>query len=47
MMMPEPKIKSVKTQGVGFAPILRHYFEKCGITEIIDSYVPLDTRRKK
>jgi hypothetical protein len=47
MRMPEPKIKSVKTQGVGFAPILRHYFEKSSIAEIIDNYVPLDPRRKK
>jgi len=39
-------IKSVQTQGVGFAPILRHYFEKCDITKIIDDNVLLDPRRK-
>ena len=36
----------VKTQPIGFAPILRHYFELCGIAEIIDQNVPLDPRRK-
>ncbi|RLB62233.1 MAG: hypothetical protein DRG80_02915 [Deltaproteobacteria bacterium] len=39
-------IKSVQTQGIGFAPILKYYFEKCGISQIIDDYVPLDPRRK-
>lgn len=39
-------VQSVQTQGVGFAPILRHYFEKCGIEKIIDDNVPLDPRRK-
>ncbi len=39
-------IKSVNTKGVGFAPILKHYYEKCGICETIDSNVPLDKRRK-
>ena len=39
-------IKSVQTQGIGFAPILKYYFEKCGISQIIDDYVPLDSRRK-
>lgn len=38
--------KNVKTQSVGFAPILRHYFEKCGIQRIIDENVELDPRRK-
>ena len=46
-MMPEPEIESVQTQGVGFSPILRYYFEKCGIAKIIDNHVPLDPRRKK
>ncbi len=35
------------TQGVGFAPILKYYFEKCGIADIIDANVPLDPRRKE
>ncbi len=39
-------IEGVETQGVSFAPILRHYFEKCGIDQIIDENVPLDPRRK-
>ena len=39
-------IKSVQTQGVGFAPILRHYFDKCDIIKIIDENVLLDPRRK-
>ena len=39
-------IPDAQTKGVGFAPILRHYFEKCGITDIIDQNVPLDPRRK-
>ena len=32
-------VKNVKTQGVGFAPILRHYFVRCGIERIIDENV--------
>jgi hypothetical protein len=39
-------ITDVTTQGVGFAPILRHYFEKCDIAGIIDQNVPADGRRK-
>jgi transposase len=39
-------VKNVKTQGVGFAPILRHYFTQCGIERIIDENVELDPRRK-
>jgi transposase len=39
-------IKSVQTQGVGFAPILRHYFDKCDIIKIIDDNILLDPRRK-
>lgn len=34
-----------QTQPVGFAPILRHYFERCDIAGIIDNNVPLDSRR--
>lgn len=36
----------VQTQPVGFAPILRHYFEKCSVAKIIDEHVTLDPRRK-
>lgn len=35
----------VKTQPIGFAPILRHYFERCDIAGIIDKNVPIDSRR--
>jgi transposase len=38
--------QNVQTKGVGFAPILGHYFEKCGIARIIDENVELDPRRK-
>lgn len=40
------EIKSVQTKSIGFAPILRSYFERCRIAQIIDEYVPLDSRRK-
>ena len=39
-------MESVQTQGVGFAPILKCYFERCNIQNIIDDNVPLDPRRK-
>lgn len=39
-------VKNVRTQGIGFAPILRHYFEKCAIAQIIDNHVATDPRRK-
>ena len=39
-------IKNVQTQSVGFAPILAHYFEKCGIQPIIDEHLSTDPRRK-
>jgi hypothetical protein len=39
-------IKSVATKGVGFGPILRFYFEKCNIAQIIDENVSLLPRRK-
>jgi transposase len=39
-------LQSVQTKAIGFAPILRHFFEKCGISEIIDDHVLLDPRRK-
>lgn len=38
--------QNVQTKGVGFTPILGHYFEKCGIARIIDENVELDPRRK-
>ena len=38
--------KNVQTKPIGFAPILAHYFEKCGIVDIIDAHVPVDPRRK-
>ena len=44
--MSKSVIKSVQTQGVGFAPILRHYFDRCDIINIIDDHVLLDPRRK-
>ena len=44
--MPDVIMKSVQTEGVGFAPILRWYLDKCRIQEIIDENVPLDPRRK-
>jgi len=40
-------INSVETQGIGFAPILRYYFERCRISETIDEHVWCDPRRKK
>ncbi len=46
LLMSQTILHDVQTKGVGFAPILRHYFEKCGIAEIIDENVPLDPRRK-
>lgn len=44
--MATPVIKNVQTQAVGFAPILRRYFDQCGIKSIIDGHVELDPRRK-
>ena len=39
-------VKSVKTQPVGFAPILQYFFQRCGIAKIIDDSLDLDPRRK-
>ena len=39
-------IDDVVTQNIGFAPILRYYFEKAAIARIIDDSVPIDPRRK-
>ena len=44
--MAKKVMKSVKTKGVGFAPILKHFFDRCGIQQIIDQNVHLDPRRK-
>jgi transposase len=44
--LPESVIKNVQTQAVGFAPVLHHYFDQCGIMRIIDDHVELDPRRK-
>ncbi|MCD4719173.1 MAG: DUF4277 domain-containing protein [Desulfobacula sp.] len=44
--MTKSVVKSVKTQPVGFAPILKHYFVRCAITKIIDENIELDPRRK-
>lgn len=44
--MMTPVIKNVQTQAVGFAPILRYYFDRCGIARIIDDHIELDPRRK-
>ncbi len=44
--MPQKAINHVRTKPVGFAPILAHYFEKCGIVDIVDEHVPTDPRRK-
>lgn len=44
--MRQHDIDSVKTKGITFAPIVRQYFERCAIAQIIDGNVPLDPRRK-
>jgi transposase len=44
--MAKKVMKSVKTKGVGFAPILKHFFDRCAIQDIIDQNVHLDPRRK-
>jgi transposase len=44
--MATPVIKNVQTQALGFSPILRYYFDQCGIANIIDDHVELDPRRK-
>ena len=44
MLLP-PETPTVQTQPIGCAPILRHYFERCRIVDIIDQQVPLDPRR--
>ena len=44
--MTKSVVTSVTTQPVGFAPILKHYFERCAIAKIIDENIELDPRRK-
>jgi transposase len=44
--MPKHVIDDVQTKPVGFAPILAHYFDKCGIVDIVDEHVQTDPRRK-
>ena len=44
--MPKKSINNVRTKPIGFAPILAHYFEKCGIVDLVDTHVPTDPRRK-
>jgi transposase len=44
--MAMPVVKSVETQPIGFAPILQCYFDRCGISKIIDDNIKLDPRRK-
>jgi transposase len=39
-------VDDVVTQNIGFAPILRYYFEKAAIARLIDDSVPIDPRRK-
>jgi transposase len=41
-----PVVENVQTQAVGFAPIIRHFFDQCAIQRIIDDHVELDPRRK-
>ncbi len=36
----------MRIKGIGFAPILRHFFDKSGMAKIIDDNVPLDPKRK-
>jgi transposase len=43
--MSSSEVPTVHTQPIGYAPILRHYFERCRLVEIIDQQVPLDPRR--
>jgi len=43
--MPFSETPAVQTQPIGYAPILRHYIERCRLVELIDQQVPLDPRR--
>ena len=44
--MTQPIINDVTTQTIGYAPILKCFFDQTGIQRIIDENVPLDPRRK-
>lgn len=45
-MTEQSMVQAVETKGIGFAPILRSYYERCRLAQIIDENVPLDARRK-
>jgi transposase len=45
-IMATTPIPPVETQTIGFAPILKFFFEESGVQTIIDQHVPLDPRRK-
>ena len=44
--MAKKVLNKVNTKDIGFAPIIRHFFDRCQIRKIIDDNVPLDPRRK-
>jgi transposase len=44
--MPETVIQNVQTQPIGYAPILKYFFDAARIQAIIDENVALDPRRK-
>jgi hypothetical protein len=44
--MTKSVVKSVMTNPVGFAPILKHYFVRCAIAKIIDENIEIDPCRK-
>jgi len=43
--MSSSSVPIVQTQPIGYAPILKHYFDRCRLVEIVDQHVPLDPRR--
>lgn len=42
LLEPVPR---VRTQPIGYAPILKHFMERCQLISLIDRHVPLDPRR--
>lgn len=38
-------VPTVRTQAIGYAPILKFFLERCQIIPLIDRHVPLDSRR--
>ena len=42
--MTKSVVKSVTTKPVGFAPILKHYFERCAIAKIIDENIEFEDK---